>query len=153
MEGTFELNKPRTYTVQASQENDFLNQKLESDQYGIYYSVQFQGDAETYLWQAKTAPVVGEGYYGHIEPSKSGKSLRFKKDKQDGVQASQPYQPKNNNTITLSMIWKTVAQIRGLPENPEELAKFFEIVDEHFTELILMAEKLDSKDKVEAEDN
>lgn len=77
----FELGKPDWYVAQNVQENEFLNARLESDQYGIYYSVKFEDDAETYLWQTKTAPVEGEKYYGHIEQSKSGKSLRFKKDK------------------------------------------------------------------------
>lgn len=86
---SFELGKPGYYTVQNVQENEFLNAKLESDQYGIYYSVKFEGDAETFLWQAKTAPVAGEKYYGHIEQSKSGKSLRFKKDKLEEDKASQ----------------------------------------------------------------
>lgn len=80
-EGTFEIGKPGYYTVANAVENEFLNGKLESDQYGIYYSVRFDGDAETYLWQAKTAPEESKAYYGHIEESKSGKSLRFKKDK------------------------------------------------------------------------
>lgn len=77
----FELGKSDWYTPLNVAENDFLNDKLENDNYGLYYSVRFEGDAETYLWQAKTAPVVGEKYFGHIEKSKSGKSLRFKKDK------------------------------------------------------------------------
>lgn len=85
----FELGKPGYYVAQNVQKNEFLNRQLESDQYGIYYSVKFEGDAETYLWQTKTPPVEGEKYYGHIEESKSGKSLRFKKDKVEEVKPQQ----------------------------------------------------------------
>jgi hypothetical protein len=86
---SFKLGEPDWYTVQNAEENDFLNQRLESVQYGIYYSVKFEGDAETFLWQTKSAPVEGEKYYGHIEQSKSGKSLRFKKDKVEEAKTAQ----------------------------------------------------------------
>lgn len=148
-EGNFELGKPGYYTPVSVAENDFLNEKLENTDYGIYYSVRFSGDAETYLWQSKTEPVPHERYWGHIEKSKSGKSLRFKKDKEESESSSgskAAYQPKNNDTITLSMVWKTVAGIRGLPENDEEFAKFFEIVDSHFKELVMMGEKIKSEE-------
>lgn len=113
MEGDFSLMKMGWYTVQNSSENDFLNQKLENDTYGIYYSVQFEGDAETYLWQAKSAPEEGEKYWGHIEESKSGKSLRFKKDKDapsttpDGKPSTQAQaQEERGDAITASMAVK-----------------------------------------------
>ena len=149
-EGDFTLNKSGWYTALKVAENDFLNDKLENEDYGIYYSVRFEGDAETYLWQAKTAPVVGEKYYGHIENSKSGKSLRFKKDKlpegeDSPAEASPSQKPSyqdNSKNITLGLVWKTIAGIRGLPEDDADFAKFYEIVNAHFTELILMQEKL-----------
>lgn len=142
MEGDFTEHKPGMYTVQNVEENEFLNEQLENTNYGIYYSVKFQGAAETYLIQAKTAPVEGEKLYGHIEKSKSGKSWRFKKDKQDGVAPqAQPNYQNNSKNITLGLVWKTIAGIRGLPENDEEFAKFYEIVDAHYNELILMQEK------------
>lgn len=113
MQGNFKLNTVGWYTAQNVVENDFLNQKLENDQYGIYYSVKFEGDAETYLWQAKTAPVEGEKYWGHIEESKSGKSLRFKKDKDapsttpDGKPSQQAQeQTAHGDAITASMCVK-----------------------------------------------
>lgn len=148
MEGNFELNKPGWYEAKTVMENDFLNGKLETKEYGIYYSVLFIGDAETYLWQAKTAPEEGKKYYGHIEESKSGKSLRFKKDKEPEdsprpTGAVEKWQPnKNSKDITLGMVWKTVAGIRGLPEDDEQFAKFFEIVNAHLEELIMMSEKM-----------
>lgn len=83
MDGTFELNKPGLYEAQTVMLNDFLNGKLTTQEYGIYYSVKFQGDAETYLWQTKSEPEEGKKYWGHIEESKSGKSMRFKLDKQE----------------------------------------------------------------------
>lgn len=81
MDGDFTLLKPGWYKPLNVVANDFLNERLENDTYGLYYSVSFDGDAETYLWQAQTKPVEGEKVWGHIEESKSGKSLRFKRDK------------------------------------------------------------------------
>lgn len=145
---SFELNKPDFYTPKIVTENEYLNEKLTSDQYGIYYSVQFEGDAETYLWQAKTAPVVGEQVWGHLEKSGTGKSIRFKKDKTDGSPAqsgSSPQQYQNtSNNITLGLVYKTVANIRGLPENVEDKSIFWEMVKEHTEELISIGEKLNS---------
>lgn len=149
-EGNFELNKAGWYEVQFVLPNEFLNQKLDSDQYGIWYSVQFAGDAETYLWQTKTAPVEGEKYWGHLETTKSGKSTKFKWDKQnapdnlpDGKPSTDTKQRvKTSHDITLGMVWKTVAGIRGLPENDEQFAKFFEIVDAHLKELLTMSDNI-----------
>lgn len=144
----FELGKPDWYIPQLVAENEYLNQKLTTDQYGIYYSVQFEGDAETYLWQTKTAPLVGEQVWGHIEKSSSGKSMRFKKDKTDTVQASgnsqQGESEEKSNRITLGLVYKTVANIRGLPENLEDKSIFWEMVKEHTEELIMIGEKLNS---------
>lgn len=85
MDGTFELGKLGWYTPKIVQPNDFLNAKLENDTYGIWYTVQFHGDANTHLWQAKTAPVAGERVYGHIEKTASGKSTKFKRAKKENV--------------------------------------------------------------------
>ena len=150
MDSTFELNKHQWYEVKLSLENDFLNDKLESQDYGIWYSVLFVGDAETYLWQTKTPPVEGEKYWGYLEKTKSGKSVKFKWDKQnapshtdDGKPSTQTkMETKRSHDITLGMVWKVIAGIRGLPENDEDFAKFFEIVDAHLKELISMSEKL-----------
>lgn len=145
-EGNFELDVKGWYTPQNVEENEFINNNLDNTDYGIYYSVKFAGDAETYLWQAKTAPVPGEKYYGHIEKTKNGKSLRFKKDKTEDEAspkgASQAPYKNNSNAITLGMVWKTVAGIRGLPENDSDFEKFFEIVKDHTDELVKISEKL-----------
>lgn len=149
MDGDFTLDKPGFYTPQVVEENDFINERLENTDYGIYYSVKFENDAETYMWQAKTAPVKGEKYYGHIEKTKNGKSLRFKKDKlpegentHSGSPAPKSYSD-NSKNITLGLVWKTIAGIRGLPEpgDQADFAKFYQMVNEHYSELILMQEK------------
>jgi len=120
--GDFELNVTGWYTPQNVEENVFLNDKLETDQYGIYYSVKFEGDAETYLWQAKAAPVEGERYWGHIEKSKSGKSLRFKKDKlEEGTTSSVPskgtpdYEPSTNTRWAIGMAYRAYVTVSGGP--------------------------------------
>ena len=150
MEGNFELDKKGWYTVQFCIDNKFLNDKLESDQYGLWYSIQFAGDAETYLWQTKTPPKEGEKYWGWLEKTKSGKSVKFRWDKQnapantpDGKPstATREYTSKGKD-ITLGMVWKVIAGIRGLPEDDEQFAKFFEEVQSHLNELLDISEKL-----------
>lgn len=98
--GDFELNKPGYYTPQLVSENDFLNDKLTTDQYGMWYSVKFEGDADTYLWMAKTAPEAGKKYYGQIEKTSSGKSVKFKKLKEED--APRTSSAPSNNTPTNS---------------------------------------------------
>lgn len=90
--GQFELNWVGEYIPRLISENDFLNQKLEDDTYGIYYSVLFEGDADTYLMQAKKAPEEGVPEWGMIGMAKSGKSKRFKRVKKDdsGTQEGGP---------------------------------------------------------------
>lgn len=72
-----ELNKPDWFEAQAVIETP----NFDKDQYGnTWYSVKFTQDATTYLWLAKEEPEEGKKYYGHVEATKSGKALRFKKD-------------------------------------------------------------------------
>lgn len=152
-DGDFELNKQGWYEVQFHVDNKFLNDKQESDQYGLWYSVQFAGNAETYLWQTKTEPIDGEKYWGQLEKTKSGKAIKFKWDKlnaptntPDGKPSTDTKQrAKTSHDITLGMVWKTVAGIRGLPENDDEFAKFFEIVQAHLNELLDISNSLNGE--------
>jgi hypothetical protein len=119
----------------------------------VWVEVAFKELGEPARWAMRPESVskyhVGGTVFGHIEEatSRAGKRYnRFKIDKQDGAPPStgnSSYTPKNNNTITLSMVWKTVAGIRGLPENKTEFEQFFLIVKEHFDELLLMSEQID----------
>lgn len=122
MEGTFELNKLGWYTVQIVTPNDFLNDKLENDNYGIFYSVKFEGDADTHLWQAKTAPQSGERVYGHIEKTKSGKTTKFKRAKKEDIpteasrgQSTSPakkeWQPRDDDAIRAQFAIKTAVML------------------------------------------
>lgn len=90
MDNNFELNKAGWFIPQNVEANDFLNDKLDSTDYGIFYSVKFQGDASTHLWQAKTAPVEGEKYFGMLIMTKSGKSTKFKRLKPEDYGQSAP---------------------------------------------------------------
>lgn len=150
MEGTFALNEPGWYEVKIAEENNFINDNLDSTEYGIYYSVGFVGDAETFLWQTKTAPVVGEKYWGYLEKAKSGKSVKFKWDKKnapentpDSTPSTQTKQQSSNNkSITLGLVWKVLIGIQGVPEDDEQFAQFYETVNAHVSELLRMGEKL-----------
>lgn len=143
MEGDFTLNKTGWYTVQTVAPNDFINDNLQSRDYGIYYSVVFVGDAETFLWQTKTEPVQGEKYWGHLEKAKSGKSVKFKKDKDapshtpDGKPSAQTKQEnEKGDAITRSMVVKLAFQgfISAEGMLPQE--------DKHWRQIDYMADML-----------
>lgn len=140
MENNFELNVPGWYEVELQAKNDWLNQKLDTQEYGIWYTVKFAGDATEHLWQTKTDPVVGEKYWGHFEMTKSGKSTKFKKDKlpegqSTGSPATDSYQ-KNGEAITASMTVKLAFQafIQAESMLPQEA--------EHWRQIEYMADML-----------
>lgn len=153
-DGDFELQKIGWYTPKIVAPNDFLNEKLTTTQYGIYYSVILDGDAETYLWQTKTAPVVGERVLGHIEPSASGKSMRFKKDKEMEALVTPPSEgqtvlipPKSDkflrDTSTIPLdVYRVLINIVGVPETLEQKERFWELVREQADELIRMIDNV-----------
>lgn len=71
-----ELNKPQWYEVQHVEEIE----GFDPDQYGnVWHNVKFRGVAETAMWLAKETPEVKK-YYGHLETTKTGKRIRFKRD-------------------------------------------------------------------------
>lgn len=147
MEGNFKPGEPGYYEVKIVTEiEDF-----DPDQYGnVWYNALFVGDAENYMWLAKNKPEVGNKYYGHLEPTKSGKRLRFKTDKVPEDAPRQPQsqgQGQSNNTsnnITLGLVYKTVSNIRGLPDNDNDADKsvFWEMVKEHTEELLKIGDIL-----------
>lgn len=152
-DGDFSLNKPGNYTVELFEPNNFLNDKnspADLAKFGKTYSVKMAGDAETYLWTTKTEPVEGKSYFGHIQET-SGRMLRFKVDKlPDGNFSTGPSvqnTPADNkyqrDVTALSLdVYRVVANIRGLPENASDSAKFWEIVMDHTNELLDMIDKV-----------
>lgn len=152
---SFELDKLDWYEVQNAELNDFINENLTSEEYGVYFSVKFVGDADTYLWQTKTEPVVGEKYWGMLQKAKSGKSIKFKWDKKNTPDSSdssgyakttsQSSYKDNSKNITLGLVWKILIGIQGVPENDEQFAKFYETVDAHVSELLDIADRLNGE--------
>lgn len=138
---SFNIGEVGVYMPQNVQENYWLNEKLENDLYGIYYSVQFEGDADTYLIQAKKAPIVGQAEYGMIEMSKSGKSKRFKRVKrEDGSNSKSPtldYEPSTNTRWAIGMAYRAFVQVTGSVEDSR--GDFpFDAVQLHAKELLRM---------------
>lgn len=154
MEGDFELNKPGWYTTQNVVVNDFLD----DDQYGnTWYSVKFQGDAATYLWLAKDQPEEDKAYYGHLEKTKSGKAVRFKKDvipdeeKSHGGGASAPkavdYEPGTNARWAIGMAYRAYIQATGTIE--DATGDFpFEAVKQHAVALVRMFNEIKNEAQV-----
>lgn len=133
MNGDFTPNKAGFYTVQDIAEiEDF-----DKDQYGnTWYNVLFNGDAETYMWLAKNQPEKGKAYYGHLEPTKSGKRLRFKTDKQ-------PEDVKPPSKAGTDYLKDTSDVPRSLII---ELLKYYDVQhlynSEHYTNMINLAQSL-----------
>lgn len=90
------------------------------------------------------APKVGDVLYGHIERNAFG--AKFKTEARPLAakpSGSAPAAYKDHSKgITLGMVWKTVAGIRGLPENKTDFEQFFLIVREHLDELLLMIDQM-----------
>lgn len=109
-EGDFSPNKSGIYMLIHAEEIDGFDQ----DQFGnTWYDAQFSGDAGQFMWLAKEKPEDGKTYYGHLEPTKSGKRLRFKRDKEPETTVAtgsstsgNSYQSKDNTAITASMAVK-----------------------------------------------
>lgn len=90
-------------------------------------------------------PKVGETYEGNMYEGNKFYAFGDKAPAKSG--GDKPVWKDNSKEITLGMVWKTVAGIRGLPEDPEDFAKFFEIVKDHTDELLRMSENMEKTDE------
>lgn len=82
------MQESSTYYIKSVKDTTF-----EPDAFGNkFYSIEVEGIQGTLLWKTKNRPNNGISVYGHIEPSKSGKSRLFKRDQkpEDYVEPSQP---------------------------------------------------------------
>lgn len=157
---SFEINKMDWYVPANVIENDFINSKnSEADQatYGLTYSVRFVGNADTYLWTAKTKPVEGRKYWGHIQPT-SGTGFRFKVDKdapgsdpvptsegQKTTVVSKPLDNKYLRDITAIPldVYRVRANIMGLPGSADvDTHEFWEMVKADSEELLAIIERV-----------
>lgn len=143
---------PTNYEVQNIAEiEDF-----DKDQYGnTWYNVKFQGGADTYMWLAKNEPEEGKTYYGHFEPTKSGKRFRFKTDKlPEGFQKTSDKLASGTQNAYLKdvsdmryRVWHDIKDqwdVRTLHKDPSESADFWDAVDYHTDELLNGIEKIRS---------
>lgn len=140
--------EPSWYTVKLVSEID----EFDPDQYGNkWFNVLFEGDAETFMWLAKNEPEEGKKYYGHMEPTKSGKRFRFKTDKQpEGTQPGkfEPYK-KDEKQITRNMVWKNLLgfyDAQSLNSKSPQWDDFWKAVDEH-TDILLGTPPISLGDK------
>lgn len=89
-------------------------------------------------------PKAGDVLYGNIERNAFGAKFKTEARPQGSAAGSggKPAWKDNSKDITLGMVWKTIAGIRGLPENKTQFTEFFLIVREHLEELLLMSEQM-----------
>lgn len=150
----FELDKLDWYTVDTVEPNDFINENLTSDEYGIYYSVKFVGNAESYLWQTKTPPVKGEDYWGMLQKAKSGKSVKFKWDKKntpEDASKNTSIQPKGGQAFKRDVSAVPVEMIKALlpyfdvqtlNDNEEQYRTIMELAQKLSEDALSMVEKI-----------
>lgn len=154
-DGDFQLNVIGWYTPINVVENDFLNSKNSPEdlaKFGKTYSVRFSGDAETYLWTAKTPPKETERYWGHIQET-SGRMLRFKVDKDAPGEAekstatvvtSKPMDQKYLRDVTaIPMdVYRVLVNIMGVPEDETQAARFWQTVKDHSDEVLKLIDNV-----------
>lgn len=128
-----------------------------SSKYGDFttYYVQLEGEGDDAIQLNKKsdspAPKSEDKIYGEITETEFG--LKFKSEQRADSkssaanQTSKPAYKDNSKSITLGLVFKTIAGIRGLPEpgDDDDFAKFYDMVKAHTEELILISEKLDVK--------
>lgn len=138
----------KEYTIDA------VSEKVKNwdSRYGpmVTYHVRLEGEGDSAIQLNKKSdspiPKVGDELYGEITETEFG--MKFKSEQRPDGQTSlqgtksKPAYQDNSKNITLGLVWKVLIGIQGVPENDEQFAKFFETVDAHVTELILMGEKL-----------
>lgn len=121
-----------------------------TSQYGDFttYYVQLEGYGDEAIQLNKKSdspkPEDGDELYGEIQETEFGKKFKSIQRPQGTQGKSQPKAAYKDHSkdITLGMVWKVLIGIQGVPENDDQFAKFFETVDAHVTELIMMGEKL-----------
>lgn len=137
--------KPGTVGYYETQNVEEI-EDFDQDQYGnTWYNVKFVGDADTFMWLAKNKPEEGKKYYGHLEPTKSGKRLRFKTDKvPEGSTPGKPvadYEPSTNARWAIGMAYRAFVSTVGSPEDAS--GDFpFEVVELHAKKLVEMFDKI-----------
>ena len=121
-----------------------------TSQYGDFttYHVQLEGLGDEAIQLNKKSdspkPEEGDEIYGEITETEFGKKFKSVQ-KSEGTSAKvsdKPTYKDNSKNITLGLVWKILIGIQGVPEDDEQFAKFYETVNAHVTELILMGEKL-----------
>lgn len=157
----FELDKLDWYTVDTVEPNDFINENLTSDEYGIYYSVKFVGNAESYLWQTKTPPVKGEDYWGMLQKAKSGKSVKFKWDKKNTPETTPDGKPSTTSstksdtyfrdatTVPIDMIRALLPyfDVQSLKPNSEQYRTLMELAQNLTEDALTMVEAIRKGEK------
>lgn len=108
----------QTYYITSVKDTSF-----DPDQFGNkFYSIEVEGVQGNLLWKTKNRPNTGISVYGHIEPSKSGKSNLFKRDQkpEDYKEPSRPafsdsllQQPQQQSPVSTSGNTVDTAKIMG----------------------------------------
>lgn len=165
MDGDFTDYKPGYYTVEFSQADDFRNKdKSLADlaKWGTAYAIKFKGDAGTYYWSSRTQPEEDQRVYGHVEPSKSGKSMNFRRDedpnKGSSMSSGSPsypnspsegkkdgFNPQRDISDMPYRVWKDMLpymDTQGLVKNSEYNREFNEFVMAQADELLVMIDKV-----------
>lgn len=111
-------------------------------------TIKLEVDGKNDLYKTMSKALAIEGWQGDVEvyTNDSGKTYVRQAPKEDSgynkPSGSSNYQPKDNTSITLNMVWKTILNISGLPEDEAQFDSLFKIVEEHTERLVEIAEKI-----------
>ena len=92
-------------------------EEFDQDEFGnTWFNVKFTEDAATHMWLAKEKPEEHKKYYGHFTPTKSGKRLRFKRDKvpEDEPRPDNAKNPKKSDAFLRDVTSVPIDMIRAL---------------------------------------
>lgn len=140
----------KEYRVQA------VSEKLKnwSNAYGDFttYYIKLDGEGDDAISINKKsdspAPKEGDELYGEVTETEFGKRIKTAAKPFESHTGGSGAYKSNSKNITLGLVWKTIAGIRGLPEpgDDDDFAKFYDMVRSHYEELVLMQEKAKDAD-------
>lgn len=158
MMSDFTIGKVGWYETQNVAEIEDFDQ----DQYGnTWFNVKFVGDAGTHMMLAKEAPEEHKKYYGHFEPTKSGKRLRFKRDKEpddqprpDGTLRKEKKSEaflRDATTVPIDMIKALLPyfDVQSLKSNSTQYNQLMELAQDLTEDALKMVDSIRNANKAE----
>lgn len=113
------------------------------------YQIKLEIDGERELHSTMSKALAGLGWEGDVEvyTNAKGKDYVRQAPKEDTGGNSATQKPvdkpfyRDSTTIPLD-VWRVLINVQGVPENPAQFASFFDTVQEHANELLLLIDNV-----------